>query len=121
MAVIRLERDNTDTCRYVGVNSVYGNNSNYLHTDPVDGHNYASFAAILAAPLSTGNISINSSDMADAPLINPNWLTHPADAEVIVAGFKRTRDMWAAISNQTIGGCTTIKRAIRHSVDVHML
>jgi choline dehydrogenase len=95
--------------RYLGTNNIFGNNSNYKTSDPADGYNYASIAAVLAAPLSRGNISINSSDMADAPLINPNWLTHPVDVEVMVAAFKRTRDMWAAISDQTIGGCSTIE------------
>lgn len=34
--------------------------------------------------------------MADAPLINPNWLSHPADKEVAIAAFKRTRQVWEA-------------------------
>ena len=33
--------------------------------------------------------------MADAPLINPNWLTDPADIAVAIAGYKRTRQLFA--------------------------
>ena len=32
--------------------------------------------------------------MADAPLINPNWLTHPTDQAVAVAGYKRARQIF---------------------------
>jgi len=82
-----------------------GNNSNYMKADPIDGYNYGSFGFALASPLSRGNISINSSDMADPPLINPNMLSSSADAEVMLAAFKRTRDMWSTVSNLTIGRC----------------
>jgi len=34
--------------------------------------------------------------MADAPIINPNWLSHPADKEVAIAAFKRVRQIWQA-------------------------
>jgi hypothetical protein len=33
--------------------------------------------------------------MADQPIINPNWLTHPTDQVVAVAAYKRVREMWA--------------------------
>jgi choline dehydrogenase len=33
--------------------------------------------------------------MEDPPLINPNWLTHPADQEVAIAGYKRVRELFA--------------------------
>jgi len=91
--------------RYLATNGIMGNNSNYMEADPVDGYNYGSFGFALASPLSRGNISISSSDMADPPLINPNMLSNSADAEVMLAAFKRTRDMWAAVSNVTIGKC----------------
>lgn len=88
---------------HIANNGVFGFNSDYMTSDPGDGYNYATVSSILIAPLSRGNISINSSSMHDAPLINPNWLTAPADIEVVVAAFKRTRDIWAAMSNVTIG------------------
>ena len=60
----------------------------------MDGYQYATLAAALVAPLSRGNISISSADTADQPLINPNWLTHPADQEVAVAAYKRARQVF---------------------------
>lgn len=74
-----------------------------MTVDPKDGSNYASFIAVLVAPLSRGNISINSTDMSDPPLVNPGWLTDAGDVEVAIAAFKRTREIWAAMNNITIG------------------
>jgi choline dehydrogenase len=81
---------------YLSVGAYFGDQWNYLQGAPVDGFQYATTAASLVAPLSRGNISISSADMADQPLINPNWLTHPTDQEVAVAAYKRVRAMWAS-------------------------
>lgn len=80
-----------------------GNQSNFAVMDPRDGYNYAAIATALVAPLSRGNITIESASMADPPLINPNWLTDPADIELAIAGFKRQREVWANMSDLTIG------------------
>ncbi|RDW93709.1 GMC family oxidoreductase [Aspergillus mulundensis] len=61
---------------------------------PNDG-NYVTLLAILVSPQSRGNISISSSSIRDPPLINPAWLTHPADVEMAVAAFKRLRSIFA--------------------------
>ncbi|CAG8958995.1 hypothetical protein HYFRA_00012154 [Hymenoscyphus fraxineus] len=52
------------------------------------------FGATILAPLSRGNVSIRSSSMLDQPLINMNRLSHPADMEVLIAAFKRGRQVW---------------------------
>ena len=88
---------------FLSASGVLGYNGDYETTDPMDGYNYASLATTLVAPLSRGNVSIKSSSMRDAPLINPNWLTDPTDVEVALAGFKRQRDVWAQMSNLTVG------------------
>jgi choline dehydrogenase len=49
-----------------------------------------------------GNVTIISTDTNVALVINPNWLTHPADVEVALAAFKRTWQVWAPL-NITIG------------------
>lgn len=69
-----------------------------------DPYQYATITAILVAPLSRGNVTIASADPAVPPVINPNWLTDPADAEVAVASFKRLRDIWSKMNGTTIGG-----------------
>ncbi|KAL6719409.1 hypothetical protein ACLMJK_003649 [Lecanora helva] len=80
---------------YLNVGGYFGYQNNFITGGPNDGYNYGSIPIALVAPLSRGNISISSADMADAPLINPNWLTHPADVAVAVAGYKRTRQLFA--------------------------
>lgn len=70
-----------------------------------DNGNYATISSGLLALLSHGNISISSADMADPPIINPNWLAEPADKEMAIAALKRSRQVWvtAALRNITIG------------------
>ena len=53
--------------------------------------NYASMAMGLIAPMSRGWVSIKSSSMSSPPVINPNWLTHPADQAMAVAAVQRAR------------------------------
>jgi len=53
-------------------------------------------SAILLTPLSRGNVTIRSSSISDAPIINLGWLTDPADGEVLVAAFKRARETWGS-------------------------
>ncbi|KAK5136462.1 hypothetical protein LTR08_003107 [Meristemomyces frigidus] len=61
---------------------------------PPDDKNYGSIAVGLLSPLSRGNLTISSPNMADAPIINPNWLTDPTDQEVAVAAFKFARSVF---------------------------
>ena len=90
---------------WLPVSAYFGYQTNYQTADPRDGYNYATLQTVLIAPLSRGNISINSSSMLDPPLINPNWLTDPADVEFAIATLKRQRQIWSVLSsyNITIG------------------
>ncbi|KAL9595710.1 MAG: hypothetical protein Q9219_006276 [cf. Caloplaca sp. 3 TL-2023] len=88
---------------FLPLSGALGDQSNYQTQDPKDGYNYASIATAVVAPLSRGEVSINSSSMMDPPLINPNWLTHPTDIQLAIAGFKRQRQVWADMRNLTIG------------------
>jgi len=85
---------------YLSMSGFLGYQLNYQRDAPTNGYNYATVSTALVAPLSRGTIDISSSDMADAPVINPNWLTHPADQAVVVAGYKRVREMF----NTTVMG-----------------
>ncbi|KAF7195909.1 Patulin synthase [Pseudocercospora fuligena] len=60
---------------------------------------------VLISPLSRGNVTISSADMSDPPIINPNWLTDPADQQVAVEAFKRGRQFFntSAIAPILIG------------------
>ena len=95
--------DDWPELEFLPASGAIGNQSNYATADPVDGYNYATVATALVSPLSRGNISISSAHMADPPIINPNWLTHPADVELAIAAFKRQRYVWAQMTNLTIG------------------
>lgn len=65
-----------------------------LVSAPKDVRNYVSSLVGVVAPFSRGNVTINSTDTSDNPIVSPNWLLDPRDQEVAVAGFKRTREIF---------------------------
>ncbi|KAJ5153584.1 Glucose-methanol-choline oxidoreductase [Penicillium coprophilum] len=67
----------------------------------------ASIAAVLVAPTSRGNVTIRSTDTADAPVINPNWLGTETDQQVAVAAYRRARGFFRSgeIASVIIGEC----------------
>lgn len=85
---------------WLPVSAYLGYQRNRQKSDPRDGYNYATINAGLVAPLSRGNISINSPSMSDPPIINPNWLTDPTDIALAIAGIRRSREIWAYLATQ---------------------
>ncbi|KAI4115737.1 MAG: hypothetical protein LQ338_007817, partial [Usnochroma carphineum] len=85
------------------VNAALGYNRNYQTEDPLDGYNYATLATSLVAPLSRGTMAIPSANPADPPVIDPAYLTHPADAELAVAAMRRQREFWAEMKGMLVG------------------
>ncbi|RAK94979.1 GMC family oxidoreductase [Aspergillus ibericus CBS 121593] len=73
--------------------------------DPHDGYNYAAISVALVTPQSRGTVTIASPDASMPPVVDPNWLTASADIEVLLAGFKRVRQLWNtdALTPLTIG------------------
>lgn len=63
---------------------------------------YMAINMVLLSPMSRGNVTLASTDPADKPLINPNWLSAKTDQEVAVAAFKRGRQI-AAATGITVG------------------
>ncbi|KAL9005237.1 MAG: hypothetical protein Q9188_001959 [Gyalolechia gomerana] len=88
---------------WLPVSAISGYQRNRQTEDPPDGYNYATLSPAIIAPLSRGNITINSTKMTDRPIINLNFLTHPADQELAVQGFKRAREIWKVLQD---GGLT---------------
>ncbi|KAK7931817.1 GMC oxidoreductase-like protein [Apiospora marii] len=86
-----------------------------------DGAMYATLLATLVAPSSLGNVSIASARMRDRPLINPNWMTTQRDIDLVVAGFKRLRDIFEApsMANLTIGPEFYPGSAVRTDDEIH--
>ncbi|KAL8772286.1 MAG: hypothetical protein Q9209_002498 [Squamulea sp. 1 TL-2023] len=103
---------------FLPVSGVLGNQSSYRIQDPVDRFNYASIATALVAPLSRGNVSINSTSMVDPPLINPDWLTHPKDIQLAISAFKRQRQVLANLQNLTVGDEQIPGSAVQSDADI---
>lgn len=74
----------------------------FLTDSPLDGKNYGSIAVGLVAPFSRGNVTINSTDTANNPVINPNLLGDPRDQDFAVQAFKRARQIFQTKALQTI-------------------
>ncbi|KAI3401496.1 hypothetical protein diail_10930 [Diaporthe ilicicola] len=67
------------------------------------GHTRGSLAAYLPLVFSRGNVTAPSASVVDPPLINLNWLSDPADAELAVAAVRRLRAAWASPVANTPG------------------
>ena len=78
---------------YLFFDAYIGQQLNYVTASPDTSFQYVAPVAALVAPLSRGNVTISSGDMADPPIINPNWIAHPADQELAVAAYKRVRQL----------------------------
>ena len=62
-----------------------------------DAANYASVNIAVLATTSRGNVTINSADTNENPLVSPNWLLTRTDQELAVQGFKRARQIASAL------------------------
>ncbi|KAH9875830.1 hypothetical protein IAQ61_003295 [Plenodomus lingam] len=87
---------------YLSMSGFLGYQENYARDAPTDGFNYATVSTALVAPLSRGTVGIRSADMVDAPVIDPRWLSHEADRALVVAGYKRVREMFATSTMQPV-------------------
>lgn len=73
-----------------------GNYSNTLTDAPANLNSYGALGVGLVAPLSRGEVTITSIDTSILPTVNPNWLAHPTDRDVAIAGYKRARAFFAS-------------------------
>lgn len=60
---------------------------NPAHSAPIDG-SYVSTAVLLLSPTSRGSITLHSTDPADAPRIDPNYLATHADRTMLREGMR---------------------------------
>ena len=95
---------------WLPISAYLGYQTNRQLEDPRDGYNYATINPGLIAPLSRGNVTISSSNMEDAPVLNPNWLSDPADQELAIQSFKRSRQIWSVLAQNgvTVGDIETL-------------
>lgn len=94
--------DDWPEVEHIAANGFLGNFTFPALQQPADSNQYATNLGAMVAPVSRGNITIRSADMADAPIINPNWLTAKADQEVAISWFKRQREVWATNAMKSI-------------------
>ena len=87
---------------WLPISAYLGYQTNRQTEDPRDGYNYATINPGLIAPLSRGNVTISSADMADPPVLNPNWLSDPTDQELAVQSFKRSRQIWSILAQDGV-------------------
>jgi len=59
------------------------------------GQQYVAASVGLVATFSRGNVTINSTDTAINPVVNPNWLSDPRDQDVAIAAFRRARQLFS--------------------------
>lgn len=69
-----------------------------------NGQQYVAASVGLVATFSRGNVTINSTDTAANPVINPNWLSDPRDQDIAIAAFRRGRQLFSA---------NTLKRIVK--------
>jgi choline dehydrogenase-like flavoprotein len=67
------------------------------------GHGYSCHAYILR-PRSRGHVRLRTSDMRDAPLIDPRFLYAEEDMDVLVAGVRTVRRIFAQPALAELGG-----------------
>lgn len=79
--------------QYLAASAFVGNFSDPYAQQPKTGQ-YGSVVGCLVAPTSRGNVTISSADMADPPIINPNWLDTKTDQKLAVAAYKRIRELF---------------------------
>ncbi len=79
---------------YLELDAYFGNQ---LLPPPAEtiGKNFAALLPGLTAPFSRGNVTIVSNDTSVLPVVSPNWLLDPRDREVLIAAFRRARQVWA--------------------------
>ncbi|KAF3063999.1 Versicolorin B synthase [Daldinia childiae] len=87
---------------YISMDTYSGDLSSPLFNSPNDGYNYASILVSPCAPLSRGSVTITSDDTVDLPVVDPNWLSDPIDAQLAVAGYKRARELFSSAAMQDI-------------------
>lgn len=81
---------------YISVDGIVNGLKTADDQNVADGNNYGAIGGALVAAQSRGSVTISSSSVNDAPVIDLGYLTSTVDQEVAVALFKRIRQAWTA-------------------------
>lgn len=105
-----------------GYKAIYNTTATTIFNSPVGqvelllaNNDYGDIAitAALQHPYSHGSITINSSNPMDYPVIDPNYLSHPADVAILREGLKlarrvgQTQPLAGSMTNETAPGTST--------------
>ncbi|RBR17406.1 hypothetical protein FVER53590_11901 [Fusarium verticillioides] len=103
-AVVDAGLTNRSTVEFLFESFFYPNSPGPTY-EPSSEESYISISVSSMVALSKGNITIQSSGMSDAPVINPNYYTHPADRAIAINAFRDARKILAhsAFANMTVG------------------
>lgn len=63
-----------------------------------------SILAILIQPKSRGSVRLRSADVRDVPVIQPNFLSDPADVQTLLVGMKKTMSILDSAAFDTVRG-----------------
>ncbi|KAF7557581.1 hypothetical protein G7Z17_g624 [Cylindrodendrum hubeiense] len=85
--------DDWPEVEFIPLNSYSDDWSFPLLQQPTDGKKYTTLLGALVAPLSRGNVTLQSDSTSDLPLINPNFLGDKGDREVAIALYRRLREI----------------------------
>ncbi|KAL2867496.1 GMC family oxidoreductase [Aspergillus lucknowensis] len=86
-----------------------------------DGKNYFSMSAALLATFSRGTVTINTTDTADNPVVDPRWLDDPRDKEMAVAAFRRCREIVASETMQEVIDGPELLPGVEYQTDEEIL
>ncbi|KAF2102974.1 glucose-methanol-choline oxidoreductase [Rhizodiscina lignyota] len=64
-----------------------------LPTPEPEKQHYMSLMFVNQAPLSRGTITLKSASPSDPPVVDPNYFSHPTDKELMIAAFRRVREI----------------------------
>lgn len=107
--------------QYLSAAAYVGDFANPFTSQPKGGQQYASIVASIVAPTSRGNVTIESADTEDLPVINLNWLATETDQHMAIAAYKRIRDMFRSNAMAPIVVGDEYFPGKEHSTDAEIL
>ena len=79
--------------------------------------NYLALDVVLLTTTSRGNVTLNSTNANDNPLVSPNWLLTTTDQELAVQALKRAREV-ALMTGSTVGPEVIPGPAVQSNADI---
>lgn len=75
----------------------------YFHSNEEEGGQGVSLLPVLLKPKSVGSVRLRSSDPQESPIIDPKYLTHPEDKQVLFDGIQMVKRLVETETMQKLG------------------